>query len=273
MTSRHWCLTFFTEPKIPETSSMDKVRYGIFGEEIAPTTQKKHWQSYIELSQPVRHSYIKKLFADKTVHCEIRKGSREEARDYCKKDGKFTEIGSFSEGGQGTRVDLKSITDKLVTGTPLDQIMLEEPSIYCRYRNGLRDIQAHVTKQKTEAWREVHVMLLTGPTGCGKTRFAMENSKYKIQGGKLAWWQDYNGEEAICIDEYNNNIIITDLLELLDGYQCRLNIKGSHTYANWTKVFITTNLTVDQLHADAKPAHRAALFRRINEVVNFWPVE
>ena len=63
------------------------------------------------------------------------------------------------------------------------------------------------------------------------------------------------------------------MLALLDGYQVRLNQKGTHSYANWNKVFITTNLKPDELHSEAKPAHRDALFRRITIVVNYWEGE
>ena len=98
----------------------------------------------------------------------------------------------------------------------------------------------------------------------------MEEAEYRIQGTQLSWWQDYDGEKCICIDEYNNDVPIGEMLNLLDGYQLRLNVKGSHTYANWTKVYITTNLKLDELHANAKQAHRDALFRRITTIIDTW---
>lgn len=272
--SRHYCLTFFKKPVI---NSEDKVRYFIAGEEICPKSGKLHWQSYVEFYKPQRLKGTKTIFNDNTVHIEKRQGTRDEARDYCKKDNKFTEYGTWISG-QGHRTDLETVTQELVDGKKkLSEIMLEQPKIYCQYRNGLKDIAANVTKKNTKSFRELEVVLLSGPTGCGKTRHAMEEATYKIQGGDLDWWQDYDGEETVCIDEYSNDVKITRMLALLDGYQVRLNQKGTHSYANWNKVFITTNLKPEELHSEAKPAHRDALFRRITRVINYWegdtPVE
>jgi len=269
MTSRHYCLTFFTKPN---TTDRPEVRYAIYGEEKCPETDTTHWQAYVELSKPMRMAGVKKLYGDNTIHLEVRKGTREQARDYCKKDNKFTEHGKWIKG-QGHRTDLDGIVSQLKDGKKLSEVMLDDASTFCQYRNGLKDIAAVITKQNTKAFRQLEVELITGPTGCGKTRRAMETAEYRIQGTQLAWWQDYEGESIICIDEYNNDVNITELLNYLDGYQLRLNVKGTHTYAAWTKVFVTTNLRKHEIHANAKPAHRDALFRRITTVTDYWPPE
>ncbi len=267
--ARHFCLTFF---KIPRIELPNKVRYAIYGEEKCPETETTHWQSYVELFKPARFATIKKMYTDDTIHIEVRKGTREQARNYCKKDEKWAEHGVWIEG-QGSRTDLAPIMAELASGSTIGDIMLEHPEVYCRYRNGLKDVAAEYAKRASESWREVEVILHTGPTGIGKTRHAMTEATYKIQGSQLKWWQDYQGEKVICIDEYNNNVPIDELLALLDGYTLRLDVKGSNTYAQWTKVLITTNLRKEEIHPQAKDAHRAALFRRITSFVNAWPTK
>lgn len=264
--SRHYCATFYTEPekKLPEN-----VRYVIHGQETCPSTNKTHWQSYIELTKPMRIIAIKKLFKDNTIHLESRKGSREEARDYCKKDNNYTELGEWILG-QGHRTDLKKIVNLMSQGTKLTDIMIEHPQTYCQYRNGLKDISAEIIKRKTPTFRPVEVILLTGPTRCGKTRMAMSEATYKIQAANMQWWQDYNQDAIICIDEYNNNVSIDIMLALLDDYTQKLNVKGSHTYSAWNKVYITTNLKLKEIHPNAKQSQRDALFARINKIINFW---
>lgn len=265
--TRHNMITFWTKPII---SMPEKVRYAVFGEEICPETKNTHWQGYVEFYKPQRASTTYKIFSgDKKIKVIPRRGTREQARDYCMKDGKYEEVGEWTQG-QGQRTDLEGIVKELIEDKTLSEVMLDNPSVYCRYRNGLKDISASVIKTNTKEFRKIEVILIIGPTGCGKTRRAMEESEYRIQGHNLGWWQDYDQEKVICIDEYNNDINITETLSLLDGYQLRLNIKGSHTYANWNKVFITSNLTIDEIHSNAKPAHRDALFRRITQIINFW---
>lgn len=268
---RHYCVTFFNKPT---TNLPEKVRYAIYGEEVCPTTNKTHWQSYIELNSPQRMAAIKKMYNDNTIHIEERRGTREEARTYCMKDNKYEEYGKWISG-QGHRSDLDDIVEQMKQGKKLTDVMLENPKTYCQYRNGLRDINATIVKKNVPAWRDVDVELVTGPTGVGKTRDAVTKmpDAYKTEGRSLAWWQDYDGEDELIIDEYDNDVPITQLLNILDGYKLRLNVKGSHTYANWTKVVITTNLKVHELHSNAKPAHRDALFRRIKKINNYWDDE
>ena len=224
MTSRHYCATFWQEPKAENES---KIRYAIYGKETCPETKKLHWQSYIEFNGPMRIAGVKKLFNDSKMHVEIRQGTREQARDYCKKDNEFKEFGTWISG-QGHRTDLNKITDLMKSGTKLNEIILNETETYCKYRNGLKDLNAELVRERTKDFRKIDVILLTGPTGCGKTRKAVEDSKdfYKIEGDNLNWFQDYNEEKTLIIDEYNNDISVTKLLNLLDGYQLRLNVKG-----------------------------------------------
>lgn len=265
--SRAYCFTAFSRPVCDEHPA---IRYMIYGKEKCPKTGKKHYQGYLELHKPARLSALKKIFEDETVHFESRKGTRDQAREYCMKEGRYVEFGDWAAGGSGARNDLKKICRKLQQGVPLKEIAMKEPQIYCRYRNGLRDIAAWVQEKSVPEYRKLDVCLICGPTGCGKTRYAMKHAQYKIEGRNLKWWQDYDGEDVICIDEYNNDVPITEMLNLLDVYKLRLNVKGGHTYANWTKVYITTNLRPSELHPVAKEEHRNALFRRINRIVNYY---
>lgn len=263
---RHWCATFYTQPN----EKLFKGRYAIFGEEICPKTNKKHWQSYLEFKEKVSMKSIKEMFNDKTIHLEKRQGTKEQAREYCMKDKKYREIGIWATG-QGFRTDLHEVSKQLIRGEiRLTNIMENDPQLYCKYRNGLKDIQAVADKKKSEGFRKVEVVVISGPTGCGKTREAMTEAKYKIEGENLKWWDGYEDQECILIDEYDNDVKITKLLNLLDGYQMRLDVKGGFTYAQWTKVYITTNLRKEELHSQAKEAHRDALFRRITEWRDLW---
>lgn len=265
---RNYVATFFKEPeiKLPEG-----VRYIILGKESCPTSGRLHWQSYIELSKPMRISTIKKLFNDNTIHLEARRGTREEAKQYCMKDGEYEEFGKWIKG-QGHRSDLDDIVDSLQRGERLSEIMVSHPVMYCKYRNGLKDIANTISEKRIPSWRDVEVVLITGPTGSGKTKMAMEEATYKIQAGEMTWWDGYDGDEAICIDEYDNDVKITKMLGILDGYKLRLPVKGGFTSANWKKVFITTNLRMRELHPMAKSEHVKALMRRITKVVDLWEV-
>lgn len=264
--TRYYCATFYTEPNV----NLFTGRYMISGKEICPKTQRVHWQCYLEYTNPVSFKFIKSEFQDTTVHLEKRQGTREQARDYCKKEGNYVEHGIWCTG-QGFRTDLKSKIEQLSNGElSLNQLMREDPELYCRYRNGLKDVYANIQKERSREFRHVEVIVISGPTDSGKTRMARKEATFKIEGDELTWWDGYDDDKCIVIDEYDNHVKITRLLNLLDGYQLRLPIKGGFTYAAWTKVYITTNLHKEELHSQAKPEHIKALFRRITQWIDLW---
>lgn len=65
-------------------------QYLILGKEIGESGTH-HLQGYCELKNQTRFNTVKEWFPK--AHMEPRKGTANEAADYCKKDGEFTEYG------------------------------------------------------------------------------------------------------------------------------------------------------------------------------------
>jgi hypothetical protein len=73
------------------------------------------------------------------------------------------------------------------------------------------------------------------------------------------------------------------MLNILDGFPLRINVKASHTYANYTKVIITSNVCPDEWYrsVDDPPAYGkvgtipvqvlSAFKRRLNRVIEVTP--
>lgn len=265
--SRNWCWTDYEFLNWEEIfNKWDNIRYIGYGDEICPTTGKPHFQGWMQFKKAVRFPWIKKNICPK-LHLEKCYGTEEHNQIYCSKIN-FKSFGEFVT--QGKRTDLKAITEALVNNaTNLTEIMVEHPELYCRYRNGVRDIAALAIKKSIPDFRELTVTYIWGPTRTGKTWWAIhqfaDEPWYKIQGCHLRWWQDYNLEKNLLIDEYDNNIKCEEMLAYLDVYKLRLDVKGSHTYANWTNVIITSNIPPQELHTNAKDCHRAAFLARINK--------
>lgn len=269
--SRNWCFTDFElldlAPIYKEYS--DIIRYVCYGEEKCPKTGKKHHQGWIQFINKKRLGGVKKIFGSKKIHVESCIASPACNDKYCKKDGKFISFGDFV--CQGQRSDLEAIYKQIVTGAKAKDIIDNDFSTYCRYRNGIKDAIEVYTKENTRKFRALSVTYIHGETGTGKTRMAVAecaNDYFKIEGSSLNWFDGYNGEKNLIIDEYANDIKVTKLLGLLDGYQLRLPVKGGFTYANWTTVYVTSNLSPEELHYNAKDKHRDALFRRITKIIN-----
>lgn len=266
--SVNWCFTDFEllDWENIFNSNKDKIRYLCKGVETCPSTGKKHIQGWIQFHTKKRLGGVKLIINSKKIHLESCRGDEFDNEKYCKKDNEFKTWGSFIT--QGYRSDLKRIYDEMMSGKPIADVIRDDINVYSKYRNTFKDIKQIYDKESSKEFRKVEVIMLRGSTGTGKTKHAMKEATYKINASELNWWDGYDGDKAILIDEYDNDVPITKMLNILDGYQLRLPIKGGFTYAKWNKVYITTNLETEQLHAHAKFEHRNALFRRINKLYN-----
>ena len=267
--SRNWC---FTDNKCIDWTLMyddlpDTIRYIAWGKEIAPTTGKDHHQGWIQMVNPKDLGPMRKMFAAYgcSVHLEQCKGSELQNDEYCSKDKNVTKLGKFKT--QGQRSDLESIKKKIDEGGTMYEIAQDYFGDYVRYNSGFVKYKQLVEKENSRNFRHVTVEIHKGATGTGKTRACYCPGSFMVHGDSLKWWDGYEGEKTLVIDEYSNQISLTELLGILDGYQKRLPIKGGFTYAMWTKVQITTNL--DDLHEKAKWEHKMALERRITKVIDY----
>lgn len=236
---RNYCITFWEEPTFPE----GQCDYLVYGEEICPDTGKLHWQSYAEFKNGVTQSTVKTRFKDNKCHVEPRWGPQADAIKYCKKDGKWKEFGGKKK--QGERTDLEDVAQRLLDGESLRTVAEENPTLYCKYRNGLKDLSGWGQQDAAKEFRQVCTEVLWGDAGTGKTRTAVEDGDdyfiLDMSANDSVWFDGYNGQKTLIIDDFYGWIKYGYLLRLLDGYQLRLPVKGSFTFARWDKVFITSN--------------------------------
>lgn len=95
MVSRNyvWTLNNYTEDDVSALTSesfKEKVTYSIFAKEVGEKTKTPHLQGYTVFRSPQRLAGVKKLISGR-IFAEPRRGSHQQALDYCKKSGDFTE--------------------------------------------------------------------------------------------------------------------------------------------------------------------------------------
>jgi len=254
---------------------VDTIRYMCVGLEKCPTTGRSHVQGWMQFTEKVRITTIVKLVGTNKIHLEAIKGTEEQNEKYCKKDGQVLVYGT-GYSVQGCETSLIQIVQEIQESPKLrlNDIMLRWPSEYCRHRNGIRDIKAAVDLKNRRNSLRCYVTVLWGPTTTGKSYTAWhmyeEADTYLIKGDDLRWWNGYQGEKHLVIDEYDSQVKVTTLLGILrrENGGTRLEVKGGETWANWETVVLTSNVDPTEWHSMAKPAHRDALEARINDVVN-----
>lgn len=104
------------------TPSDENIRYCVFQEEICPTTQKHHYQGFLQLHRQTDFGTVKKYFTtDPSIHLERCKGTSEQARRYSmKEETRFAgpwETGIWQDAKSGERNDLDDARETILAHT------------------------------------------------------------------------------------------------------------------------------------------------------------
>lgn len=250
---RRACFTSFQD--IPgnwpqRTEWPDTVTYAVWQIEKAPGTGRLHVQGYVEFSKALGMQAIKDAIGDNTAHIEEAKGTSTENKKYCSKsdsriDGPF-EFGKQRE--QGKRSDLAAVYEDVKAGKTLVEVMDNNPVAYIKFSRGIKDARFLIQQKAAFKRRDVVVTVIWGQTGTGKTRSVLDEHGdenvfilNKQSSGSQIWWDGYDGQNVLLIDEFYGWIPYDSLLRLLDIYNTSLPVKGSFTHAGWTRVYITSN--------------------------------
>lgn len=302
MSSRNYVFTLnnytTTELELLQTKP-DFVKYAIWGFETGEHCNTPHLQGYVELNESIRYTALQKSWvALKRARFDKRKGTREQARNYCMKgdqpheewisldahgeqlrergpsfglNAQYDEIGSWKYGGQGARNDLNKFVDRLYAGEQMKTIARSEPLTYCKFRAGLKDFQGWAEYDLAHRYRTMSVNVIWGAAGVGKSRQCFDyDSKIPFCIATLLSEQfplnAYDGEPIIILDDFYGQIKFSELLRMLDGHKYAINTKGGMRYALYTTVYITANRAPETWYKNVDKELQKALLRRLTSV-------
>jgi len=254
MSQRHWVFTVFGEQATERPDRFlvnpphdERIRYAIWQQERCPESNRLHLQGYAEFRRPVRIRQAKELLRAPTAHVEPRRGSRDDARAYASKEETRIEgpweIGEWIKGS-GSRSDLDSLHRSLSEGSSLLTISDEHFPEFLKYHRSIQQWQ--LLHQGRRNW-PMEIIVIYGPTGTGKTSAAWQSAPeaYLLPPQQSAsgtgWWDGYNGESDIIIDEFYGWLRYSFLLQLLDRYPLRVETKGGSVNFVGRRVFMTSN--------------------------------
>lgn len=276
--ARNWCFTLnnYTEEEensIKEFAATDECKYLILGKETSADGNTPHLQGYVEVSKKYRLSGLRKSCGGLSrAHMEARKGSANQASEYCKKEGNFQEFGSISSTRQGRRNDLEEIQHGIENGQTDLEIAYSNFSKWIMYRRSFSKYR-RLVRYTPRTWKSV-VVVLWGDTGVGKTRFVFDQCGEDppwVHGGDK-WFDGYEGHRAVLLDDFDGTQLeFRFLLRLLDRYPMQVPVKGA--FVNWCprKIYITSNVKPEGWYNQQCEQSHNALMRRldiINEITS-----
>jgi len=274
---KSWC---FTENNPTRTNLFpdglpDSIKYIVYqlerGEQGTP-----HLQGYLHLFKAQRRSWLKKITAktaDGVIYTvferaafKAAKGNAEQNKKYCTKaeghiEGPW-ELGTFPK--KGDRTDLKEAAMSLMKDGDIRAI---DPSIFLKYASGCLKLAALAPPPRRDGLK---IITIIGPTGIGKSYSVhdMFEDVYVVNMGNSGlWWDGYTGQKAVMFEEFKGQVQLQKMLQILDPYPLRLEIKGGLVPARFTIVFITSNYTPDKWYKNEegnRDAEMAALARRLD---------
>ena len=266
---RNWCFTSFNLDFDPQAT---QAIYGIYQREVCPDTGKEHLQGYLEFKQPTRLSKLKKF--DSQVHWESRKGTRDQARDYCRKedtrkpDTDPIEFGEWRKAGK--RNDIHDMAaDIKDNGLKFTQVCEAYPDLVIKYHKGIHAlIQGLQTAYKPEALRGYWIY---GAPGVGKSRYVHENYPELYTKAQNKWFDGYEGQSVILLDDFDQQgkCLSHYLKKWTDRYPVTGEVKGGTVNLRHDMFIITSNYTIQQLFSEDPPL-AAALNRRF-KVIEMTP--
>lgn len=251
---RNWVFTLnhYTDAELLRVRGLfadGECTYCGFGKEKGETGIP-HLQGYLEFSGKTSLRQCKRLPGMVRAHFERRMGSQTQAVTYCQKEGQYEEFGAKKE--QGRRTDLDDICDKLRGRKRLREIAEEHGSSWIRYSRGIRDLDFTLrAAEATTKDRPIDSSVYWGDSDTGKTRsvyseFGYEDVFKLDRSSTGVWFDGYEGQDTLLIDDFYGWIPFSMLLNILDRYPLRVPIKGGSTWAMWKRVIITSNSCPDR---------------------------
>lgn len=266
--SRNWVFTLNNPSELEDPKLWNGVRYLVYQRE-AGENQTPHLQGYVVMQKVARRSALKKL--NPRCHWEVRRGTHDEAREYCMKEEGRLE-GPFEVGDppdkQGKRSDLEAVKDRIIEGASSLEIANEFFGQWIRYNRAFDKYKLLLKQQRNE---ETIVSVYYGPTGTGKSRCCREKYPNAYWKSNSKWWDGYEGQEHVVIDEFYGWFPYDFILRLLDRYPLNVETKGGIVAFTSKYIHITSNQSPNKWY---KPSLAyAPLERRIHNIYYLSDIE
>lgn len=263
--------------------------------EMCPTTGRHHLQFVIHVNR-ASMTAVKSIIGDDSVHVEPVSRGWANAIAYCSKeetriDGPWTynkegmyisPAGVLVKSGRTAiataagAAKKEKLTELVVEackeGKGARSVMEKYPQAYLLYGAKLGAL-AEMYAPGREFMPEKKVFMLWGPPRTGKTRRAMYELS-KLDGGyddvqltQGGFAIGYTGKKGVLIDEPRREVLdVTLCLRLFDHYSCKVNVKGSETMWKPDLIFVTSNLSLDELFNTTRSEQLEALHARVTEI-------
>lgn len=263
---------------LKKVAKMKSVTYCAWQLEMCPTTQRLHYQWYMEFNNASTWNACKKLFGDSS-HCLRCDANEQHNTRYVTKpethvDGPW--IYGEPSKGQGARSDLKRMVSTLKeyavqhSANEAFALACDNDDNIFRYATSAKMlVSGWQSLNNPKTTKERKLIIRCGAAGAGKSlgitrRFGEENL-YRHPGGE--WFDGYTGQKACVIDDVSLEWFmkhIADIKRWTDWSPIQVPVKGGYVWNGWDYLAITSNFNIHKVVMEDE-----GLQRRCEEVTFF----
>lgn len=244
-------------------------KYYVYGRESGESGTP-HLQGYLHFKNArTMKSMIKKLPG---AHIEVRRGSHDQAREYCIKDGDFVEVGDPPQKNGGSSMQERALRNKRLRETDICELV-ESGDISIRCVPILKKARMILDQEGTAFQAEgTRGIWIYGPPGTGKSHAARHDygDAYFIK-QQNKWWDGYTGEKVVVLDDLDTNVLGHYLKIWADKWSCTGEIKGGTVQLQHETFIVTSNYTIEELWPEDLQMQRAInrRFKKIQKLIKY----
>jgi len=300
MSSRYWCFTL-NNPSSDDAIIIECLRHQptvqfLFAALETGASGTLHYQGYLEMNHHKQLRTIKNLLP-LACHLEARKGTAKQALTYCLKDvlpevleglktlnyedstttspdtqplPPIIMINTATQTLSGILSNSKSkrlkkderlliLKDAIDSGKSNKELTEIDFPMWLQYQKHLDAYRVLISPPRDHS---VDVVIIQGPSGTGKSRYAKEHYPDAYWKQRSQWWDNYTGQDTVVIDEFYGWLPYDLLLRLCDRYPMLVETKGGQTNFTATTIVFTTNQLPDRWY---KNVYFAAFIRRVSK--------
>ncbi len=250
-------------------------KFLIWQEEVCPLTNARHIQGFIRFKENHRVKWLKSAIGlGNDIHLLIANGDDAANIKYCSDLEKRMPYGKYYQEGtpslQGERTDIDSLHEALLTNQSLLEISDNHFTTFLRYHKGIYLYRSLRFQPRVD---KPTVLVFWGDSGTGKTRKATSISDdfYILSPGnsRNCWFDGYSQNKVLIIDDYYGWMRYGYLLQLLDRYPFRVELKGGSMEFASQLIIITSNSHPEDWYRYQDNMTYAPLERRISSIYKF----
>lgn len=284
---RNWMFTYYPKPDSTWTpeSCFERSEWILFlcGQfERCPETGRRHFQGYLHGRSSLGLKSVQREIGLPGCHLAVRRGTHEEAVDYCTKE-ESREPGEVpyvlgDAPQQGARNDLAAVRKVLDDQRSLRGAFDFDFVATCKYYRAFeRYLGTCGEPRDPDDAPEVHYYW--GEPGTGKTKEAYRIAQdrgtqvYPVPiSGKDRWFNGYQPgyHGVILLDDYFQNWSSTFFLQFIDRYPMQLPTKGGFVDMGKALIIITSNIPLGEQYPQYPT--QEAITRRFTLVKHFGKI-